>query len=449
MHDTVIFAESIRHAVAIIREPLTAIGFLGLALYNDWFLTLIILGTAPLFLFIFNWTGKKVRKHVAVVQQDFAEMTHNVSEGIEGQKIIKALNLKKYFAQRFFKSQEDYLKSQRSTSLVEENSHPAVELVGGIAFALVIIIAHHRMQQGILTTGSFMAFVAALAMFIDPMRKFSQANVRMNHGVVAKNRIFSILNEKIEEDSGEISISEFNNEIVVSNLSFSYEGNREVLSDFNLTINKGEKVALIGLSGSGKSTLVNLLLKLYNVNRGQITIDGHNINNIKLDELRSLFALVSQDIFLFNDTVKNNILLDKEVDDQAYAQALKVSFSKDFINELDQKDETLIGDRGVLLSGGQAQRLTIARAFLKDAPILLFDEATSALDNESEKIVQKALDQLGGEKTVIAIAHRLSTIQNFDKIIVMKDGHIVEKGRHEELILLNGEYKKLYELSSS
>jgi subfamily B ATP-binding cassette protein MsbA len=227
----------------------------------------------------------------------------------------------------------------------------------------------------------------------------------MNHGVVAKNRIFSILNEKIEEDSGEISISEFNNEIVVSNLSFSYEGNREVLSDFNLTINKGEKVALIGLSGSGKSTLVNLLLKLYNVNRGQITIDGHNINNIKLDELRSLFALVSQDIFLFNDTVKNNILLDKEVDDQAYAQALKVSFSKDFINELDQKDETLIGDRGVLLSGGQAQRLTIARAFLKDAPILLFDEATSALDNESEKIVQKALDQLGGEKTVIAIAH--------------------------------------------
>jgi subfamily B ATP-binding cassette protein MsbA len=450
MHDTIMFAESIRHAVAIIREPLTAIGFIGLALYHDWVLTCIILVVAPIFLFVFQWTGKKVRHYVTFVQQDFAEMTHNITEGVEGQKIIKALNLKKFFQSRFEKSQEKYLDSQRSTSLVEENSHPAVELVGGIAFALVIIIAYYRIQEGVLTTGSFMTFIGALAMFIDPMRKFSQANVRMNHGIVAKNRIFSILDEPIEEDKGTRSVFEFKDEIRLDDLTFSYGDQAPVLKSFNLSIKKGEKVALVGLSGSGKSTLINLLLKLYPVEQGSIAIDGVPLNELKLDELRDLFALVSQDVFLFNDTIENNILAGQNSgDEDLYEKSLSVSYSEDFVNNLEQADQTLIGDRGVLLSGGQAQRITIARAFMKNAPILLLDEATSALDNESEKIVQKALDRIGGEKTVIAVAHRLSTIQNFDKIVVMKEGQIVEIGDHQSLLEKDGEYKKLYVLSSS
>ncbi len=229
-------------------------------------------------------------------------------------------------------------------------------------------------------------------------------------------------------------------------LTFSY-GKGDVITDFNLTIKKGEKIGLVGLSGSGKSTLVSLLLRLYDVEKGEILIDGKNIKDYTIKSLRNEMALVSQDIFLFNDTIRENLLAGETYSDEKINEALEVSYASEYIKNLPEGLETPIGDRGLRLSGGQSQRLTIARAFLRNCPILLFDEATSALDNESEKTVQAALDKVASNHTVIAVAHRLSTIQNYDRIIVMKEGKKVEEGTHAQLMEMNGEYKKLYELS--
>jgi len=294
--------------------------------------------------------------------------------------------------------------------------------------------------------GEFISFIAALALFMDPIRKFSQANVRLSQAQAAAERIFGIFNLEEEKDNGTEIVSNFNDSIKVSNLTFSY-GEGDVIKDLNLEIKKGQKVALVGLSGSGKSTLINLLLGLYPIEKGSIEIDGHQIDKIKLKNLRDLFGLVSQDIFLFNDSVKTNLFLDQNIEQEQLAQALDVAYAKDFVEKLPQGDETLVGDRGARLSGGQQQRLTIARAYLQNTDILLFDEATSALDNESEKVVQKALENLAGEKTVIAVAHRLSTIQDFDQIFVMHEGKLVEQGTHNELMANQHEYAKLYELS--
>jgi len=287
-----------------------------------------------------------------------------------------------------------------------------------------------------------------LALLMDHIRKYSQANVKLNQARAAGQRIFDILAIPEEKDQGLLTPETLNHSIEFKNVSFSYgDGNGDVLKNVSFSIKKGEKVGLVGLSGSGKSTLINLLLSLYPVERGEILIDGSPLPKIKLDSLRSLFALVSQDIFLFNDTIEENLTLGQTQTYQNIEESLNVAYAKGFINDLPQKMHTLIGDRGMRLSGGQKQRLTIARAFLRNTEVLLFDEATSALDNESEKIVQKALKDLAGNKTVLAVAHRLSTIQDFDKIIVLKEGQIIEQGNHNQLMNKSGEYSKLYELS--
>jgi len=281
---------------------------------------------------------------------------------------------------------------------------------------------------------------------MDPVRKYSKANTKLNQARAAAKRIFKLLEEKEETNEGLIQFTDFQKAIEFKNVTFSY-GKGNVIRNFNLTISKGEKVALVGLSGSGKSTLIALLLRLYDVIEGEILIDGINIKEYELDSIRKAFALVSQDIFLFNDSVKENLLAGENYSDEEIDHALAVSYAHEFISQLPEGMDTQIGDRGLKLSGGQSQRLTIARAFLRDCPVLLFDEATSALDNESEKVVQKALDKVASHKTVVAVAHRLSTIQNYDRIIVMKEGQKIEEGKHADLIELSGEYKKLYDLT--
>lgn len=446
INDTAIFAEAFMHGLDIIREPITAILLLCVAIYHDWRLTLIICTVLPFFLVIFNITGKAIRKYVSRAQADTADMTHNATEGLTGQKIIKAFNLQKYMVERFDVAQNQFLKHKQKSNSAEEHSHPAVETIGAFAFGAIIIMAFYRSQEG-LTAGEFMSFIGALALFMDPVRRFSKANVKLNQARAAGKRIFDLLDKPEEIDDGTIELKEFKDCIEIKNLTFSY-GEGDVIKDFNLKINKGDKVALVGLSGSGKSTLVSLLLRLYRVEKGEVLIDGINLNDYTLESLREVFALVSQDIFLFNDTIEENIKAGFTYSDEQIQHALKVSYADEFINGLPNKMQTTIGDRGLRLSGGQSQRLTIARAFLRDCPILLFDEATSALDNESEKIVQAALDQVAGHKTVLAVAHRLSTIQNYDTIVVMKEGRIIEQGTHTELINNQNEYNKLYELSS-
>lgn len=446
MSDTAVFSEAFKNSLEVIREPVTAISLLGVAFYHDWQLTLIILVTAPLFIITMHYSGKRIRKYVGRAQQDNADMTHIVGEVLGGQKIVKAFNLQDYVIERFEKFQERLLTHRRKSNSAEELSHPLVELIGSFAFAGVIIFAHHRITNGELTTGGFISFVAALAMFMDPVRRFSKANAKLNQAQAAASRIFGLLKVKEEAEENLKELTSFNHMIQFKNVSFSY-GEGDVLKGFNLVIRKGEKIGLVGLSGSGKSTLVSLLLRLYDVTQGEILIDGVNITQYSLNSVRKIFGLVSQDIFLFNDTVRENLTTGDIHTDEEIKHALDISYAWDFVKNLPQGLETSIGDRGLRLSGGQSQRLTIARAFLKNRDILLFDEATSALDNESEKLVQAALERVAGDKTVIAVAHRLSTLKDFNRIIVMKDGLKIEEGSHSELIQNNGEYKKLYELS--
>ncbi|MBT7610195.1 MAG: ATP-binding cassette domain-containing protein [Bacteriovoracaceae bacterium] len=446
LNDTQIFSQGFRGSIDLIREPLTAIFMFGLAAYRDWQLTLIIVVVTPLFIIIFGKSGKKIRSNQSDVQEEISSMTHLIGEGVQGHKITKAFNLEKYVITRFNNAQNRYFKALMKTTFVEEMAHPFVELVGAIAFSGVILFAHQRIASNHITTGDFVSFITALALLMDPIRKFSQANIKINQAGAAADRIFHILNLEEELDNGEIKLEKFEQKIEINNLTFSYgEGN--VIRDLNLTINRGEKIALVGLSGSGKSTLINLLLGLYPISQGEILIDGHSIEKISLTTLRDLFGLVSQDIFLFNDTIIENLILGENISVEEIEESLSVAYAREFIDKLPEGVNTIIGDRGTRLSGGQQQRMTIARAFLQNTDIFLFDEATSALDNESEKVVQKALEELAKDKTVIAVAHRLSTIQEFDRIFVMNDGELIEQGTHIELLQLNGEYKKLYELS--
>ena len=446
MNDTQVFSEAFKNSLEVVREPVTAIALLGVAFYHDWQLTLIIFAVAPLFIITFHYTGKRIRKYVKLAQEDVAEMTHISGEALSGQKIIKAFGLKDYIIARFEKTQEKFIAHRTKSNSAEEHSHPLVELIGSIAFAGVLVFAHHRIQSGALTTGGFISFVAALAMFMDPVRRFSKANAKINQAQAAAVRIFGLLDVEEEKEDNLEDLKEFRSTIEFKNITFTY-GEGDILKNFSLKIQKGEKVGLVGLSGSGKSTLVSLLLRLYNVKSGEILIDGVNVNKYSLASVRKVFALVSQDIFLFNDSVKENLTTGDVHTDEEIRNALEISYAGDFVKDLPQGLETVIGDRGMRLSGGQSQRLTIARAFLKNRDVLLFDEATSALDNESEKIVQRALERVAGHKTVIAVAHRLSTLKDFNRIVVMKDGVKIEEGSHDELMGKNGEYRKLYELS--
>lgn len=444
--DTKMFAMSFNSAIAIIREPITALGLLGVMVYHDWQLTAIVFGIIPFFIIVFNVTGKRIKRYVKKSQEDQSVMTHHASEGLSGQKIIKAFGLQKYMIHRFDQAQNQFLGNKKISNSTEEHSHPLIEVLISIAFGVVIIASFLRAQDGELTFGEFFSFVGAFGMFMDPIRRYSKANAKLNQAKASAERIFNIMKVEEEEDLGSVGDFEFKDSIEFQNVSFSY-GKGDVLKDFNLKINKGEKVALVGLSGSGKSTALSLLLRLYDYSKGKIIIDGKELKEYKLQKLRELFALVSQDVFLFNDTVKENIKAGEDFSDEQLAHAFEVSYANEFVDSLPAGVETEIGDRGLKLSGGQAQRLTIARAFLRDCPILLFDEATSALDNESERIVQKALEKVAAHKTVLAVAHRLSTIQNYDRIIVMKEGQKVQEGTHCELMSSDGEYKKLYELS--
>jgi subfamily B ATP-binding cassette protein MsbA len=446
MNDTMVFSEAFKNSLEVVREPVTALALLGVAFYHDWQLTLIIFTVSPLFIITFHYTGKRIRKYVGRAQQDQAEMTHTVSEALVGQKIIKAFGLKDYIINRFEKTQDLLIAHRTKSNSAEEHSHPLVELIGSIAFAGVIVFAHHRITTGALTTGGFISFVAALAMFMDPVRRFSKANAKLNQAKAAAVRIFGLLEVAEEPHQNLKELEAFKEKIEFRDVTFSY-GEGAVLKNFNLTIFRGEKVGLVGLSGSGKSTLISLLLRLYPVTSGEVLIDGVNVNEYSLSSVRKIFGLVSQDIFLFNDTVHENLTTGDIHSASEIQEALEISYAWEFVKDLPQQLETPIGDRGLRLSGGQSQRLTIARAFLKNRDVLLFDEATSALDNESEKIVQAALDRVAGHKTVVAVAHRLSTLKDFNRIVVMKDGLKIEEGHHASLMSAGGEYQKLFELS--
>jgi subfamily B ATP-binding cassette protein MsbA len=372
-----------------------------------------------------------------------------VDETISGIRVIKSFTAEKILSDRFKNINQQHNKIGTSMIRKRDLSTPLSEFLGITVVVIVLfvggrMIIHHTSP---LSAETFIAFIVIFSQIIQPAKAFSNAFYFIQKGMASLKRIEEVLQEenKITDVANAVSIIDFKDKIEFKNVSFSY-GERQVLQNINLEILKGKKLAIVGFSGAGKSTFIQLLMRFFDVESGEILVDGANVRNIKQYDVRSLMALVTQQTTLFNDTVANNIALGKTIDQQMIINAAYLAFANDFIQNLPLKYETNIGDNGIKLSGGEQQRLSIARAIYKNAPILILDEATSHLDSNAEKLVQDALQNLLKDKTAIIIAHRLSTVQFADEIIVLKDGKIFESGTHKQLMEQNGEYKKLVEL---
>jgi len=431
----------IKVALDALRDSMTVVAVFIYMLYLDWFLTLCFITIIPIIVFYLKKVSPRLRDAGQEIQETMGDMTRVAEEGISGQRIVKIFGTAKYELQRFWLYALRNRKMQTKLAKLAGGNSFFVEIVSGIFLAFIVYYSLNN-----LTAGEFAAFATALLMLLNPIRKLTQINEHIQVGYAAGLSIFSIMDEKKERDSGRKKIRRVKGEIQFRNVSFSYSSQKgKVLSSINIEIKAGEKVALVGKSGGGKSTLINLVPLFYPIESGEILIDGIDTRDYKLSNLREQIALVSQDIILFNDTIMNNIGYGKNYSLSQIKNAAKAANADEFISKLPQKYNHIIGDRGVKLSGGQKQRIAIARAILKNSPILLLDEATSALDSESEKLVQRALDNLMQKRTSIVVAHRLSTVMNADKIIVIDNGKVVEIGNHKKLLAQKGFYAKLYQ----
>ncbi|RLJ62479.1 ATP-binding cassette, subfamily B, MsbA [Lacinutrix venerupis] len=435
----------------IVREPLNILFALGTMFYINWKLSIFVLVFIPTAGFIISRIGKRLKSQSLTAQQESGRLISTVEETLTGLKIVKSYNAESVFKNSFKNSANRLLKLSNSIGLKNNLAGPVSEILGITTIAILLwyggkLVLIDQVIEG--TT--FIGFMLLAYGILTPAKAISKASYRVKNGMSAADRVFEILHHKNEmpdlPDAKELT--SFNNEITINNISFKYE-NDLVLKNFSIKVPKGKTVALVGQSGSGKSTIANLLTRFYDVNNGNISIDGNNIKHVTKKSLRALMGLVTQDSILFNDTIKNNLLIGKEdATEEEIIDALKIANAWEFIQNLPKGIETNVGDAGNNFSGGQKQRLSIARAVLKNPPIMVLDEATSALDTESERLVQLALENMMKNRTSIVIAHRLSTIQNADEIIVMHKGEIAEQGKHNELIALDGIYKKLVDMQS-
>lgn len=413
-----------------------------------WVLLLFI----PVVLASARRIGKRVRKTTRTGQDKLAEIQNILHETITGNRIVKAFGMEKWEAIRFrgaahrlFRAN---LRAVRATSI----SGPLMEFVGAAAIAMLILLGRDQIKAGHMTPGTFVTFLIMVFRLYDPVRKFALFNNNFQQALGASSSIFSFMDVKddVQEKPNAKIVKEFRQDIRFEHVSFSYndeENSRDVLQDINLEVRKGEVLAVVGSSGAGKSTLIHLLPRFFDPTSGQILVDGTDIRDLQLHSLRSLIAVVTQDTILFNDTVRNNIAYGQpNVNDAKLEAAAKAALADEFIREMPEGYNTIIGERGLRLSGGQRQRLAIARAILKDAPILILDEATSALDSESEALVQHAIQNLMEGRTVFVIAHRLSTVRRADRIIVLENGTIADSGSHEDLMSKLGTYRRMYDL---
>lgn len=432
-----------------VKDGLTIVGLLCLLFYTNWQLTLFCFFTLPFVLVLVQVMSKRLRRLNKNNQEQYGQMTQIVTEAVQGQKIVKLLEGYDYETNRLassVKSIKDNAVRQSGTSSL--NSGVSQFLVA-VALSFILYFATTRSRADGFTAGGFVSFITAMIMILQPMKRITNVTQSLQRGLASAESVFAFLDEKEEFDEGSAVIQRSRGEIAFNNVTFRYPtSERDILSDINLSINSGETVALVGSSGSGKTTLANLIPRFYLPESGAISVDGNLLNQVKLQSLRENISLVSQEVVLFNDSVFNNIAYgsnDKFTKEEVYAAA-NLANATEFIAQLPNGFQTEIGENGTRLSGGQKQRLAIARAILKNAPILILDEATSALDNQSEKLVQEALDRLMENRTTVVIAHRLSTIQHADKIVVMEQGKIVEVGKHDELLAKGGVYSNLYNI---
>ena len=433
----------------LIRDTLTVIGLLGLMFYHSWQLTLGCLLIGPIIGLIVSRVSRKFRKISRRIQKSMGNISHVVEETIEGHRVVKVFGGQQYERDRFEEINERNRTLHLKMTIAKSISSPTVHFLVAIALAAIIHLATKESVVNEITVGSFMSFIVAMMMLFGPLRQLTNVVSTLQKGVAAGESVFAMIDMPPEIDTGTEELDQVRGEVVFKNVSFSYASvTKDVLSDVSFNIEPGQVVAIVGRSGSGKTTLVNLLARLYEASSGEILIDGHRINDLQLLNLRDQMAYVGQHVTLFNDSIANNIAYGRlsGVSRGKIQQASEAAHAAEFIEQLPQGYDTPVGENGVLLSGGQRQRIAIARALLKDAPILILDEATSALDTESERKVQEGLNALLQNRTTLIIAHRLSTIENADRIIVMDNGQIIESGTHRELLMLDKQYARLHKL---
>ena len=437
----------------LIKNPILIICYFAALIYLSWELTLFTVTVVPLMAWGMSAIGKKLKRKSLEAQDKWSETMAQLDETLGGLRIIKAFIAEDKMKERFANTANAYRKAYSKVAVRQASAHPVSELLGSIMIMIVLWFGGTLIlsDRAPIDASTFIFYMTILYSVLAPLKEFSKAGYNIPKGLASMERVDMIMDAEndIKESDTPKDINGFNESLVFDDVSFSYEEGREILHDIDLTIGKGMTVALVGQSGSGKSTLADLIPRYYDAGKGSIKLDGTDIRDIRIKDLRSLIGNVNQEAILFNDTIFNNIAFGVEnATMEQVIEAAKIANAHDFIMEKEDGYMTNIGDRGGKLSGGQRQRISIARAILKNPPILILDEATSALDTESEKIVQEALDRLTSTRTTIVIAHRLSTIRNADMICVMHEGRIVEKGRHDELIALDGYYRKLHDMQS-
>lgn len=436
----------------LVKDSLSVIGLLGWLFYLNWKLTLVAIAMVPFIAIAVRAFSGRLRRISRGIQESQGVITHVLQEAIEGHKVVKIFGGQDYEQRRFVDVVQRQRRLNMRGTIAAAAQGPIVQFFAAIALATIMAVALRQAAGDQTTVGGFVSFITAMLMLLAPLKRLTDINAPIQRGLAAAESVFAVVDEEPEADSGEIELPRANGQIDFSSVRFTYPGaETEALKGVSFSAHPGECVALVGQSGSGKTTIANLLPRFYSIAAGEIRIDGHRLEDIRLDSLRRNIALVSQEVVLFNDTVAANIAYGSRSNaspDEIRAAA-KAAHALEFIESMPQGFDTQIGEKGVKLSGGQRQRLAIARAILKNAPILILDEATSALDSESERHVQAALETLMQGRTTLVIAHRLSTIEKSDRIIVLQRGQVQETGSHNELLARNGIYAQLYRIQYS